>query len=93
MARASDRRSVAALDPAQATHFAVAYQPELLGGVAVLRGPAQAITAEDWDRHTLYRRNQPSNVAPVEVVAVPYATWDNRTPGEMRVWFRTASNG
>jgi DUF1680 family protein len=78
-----------ALDPAQAAAFSVDYQPELLGGVAVLRGPAQAITEDGWDSHTLYRRNRPSSVAPMSVVAVPYATWDNRAAGEMRVWFRT----
>jgi len=78
-----------ALDPAQTAAFSVSYQPDLLGGVTMLRGPAQAITEAGWDNHTLYRRNQPSSVAPVEVVAIPYAAWDNRTPGEMRVWFRT----
>ncbi len=78
------------LDPAQVADFTVEYQPDLLGGVAVLRGSAKAITEEGWDNHTLYRRNQPSGLAAMNVVAVPYATWDNRAPGEMRVWFRTA---
>jgi len=76
------------LDPAQVAGFRVEQQPEMLGGVVVLRGSAQAITEEGWDNQTLYRRNQPSSVAALDVVAVPYATWDNRTPGEMRVWFR-----
>ena len=48
------------------------------------------ITEDGWDDHTLYRRNAPSGTTAMEVVAVPYATWDNREPGEMRVWFRTA---
>ncbi|HRW50992.1 MAG TPA: glycoside hydrolase family 127 protein, partial [Caldilinea sp.] len=78
------------LDPAQVADFTVEYRPDLLGGVAVLRGPAQAITEDGWDDHTLYRRNAPSGTTAMEVVAVPYATWDNREPGEMRVWFRTA---
>ena len=78
------------LDPAQVTDFTVEYQPGLLGGVAVLHGPAQAITEEGWNDHTLYRRNLPSTTAAMDVVAVPYATWDNRASGEMRVWFRTA---
>ena len=78
------------LDPAQVAGFTVEYRPELLGGVAVLRGSAQAITEDGWDDHTLYRRNAPSGTTAMEVVAVPYATWDNREPGEMRVWFRTA---
>lgn len=78
------------LDPAQVAAFSVEYQPELLGGVSVLRGTAQAITEEGWDNHTLYRRNRPSSVETLDVVAVPYATWDNRAAGEMRVWFRAA---
>lgn len=78
------------LDPAQLAAFAVDYQPALLGGVAVLRGPGRLVSEEGWDSQTLYRRNRPSGTQPVELVAVPYATWDNRTPGEMRVWFRTA---
>ena len=57
---------------------------------AAIGSPAQAITEDGWDDHTLYRRNAPSGTTAMEVVAVPYATWDNREPGEMRVWFRTA---
>ena len=60
------------------------------GGDHHLFASAKAITEEGWDNHTLYRRNQPSGLAAMNVVAVPYATWDNRAPGEMRVWFRTA---
>jgi DUF1680 family protein len=56
----------------------------------VLRGAGRLVSEEGWDSQTLYRRNRPSGTQPVELVAVPYATWDNRTPGEMRVWFRTA---
>ena len=78
------------LDPVQVASFSVEYRPDLLGGVPVLRGPAQAITEDGWDSHTLYRRNHPSNTTALDVVAVPYATWDNREPGEMRVWFRIA---
>lgn len=76
------------IDPAQASNFAVEYRPDLLGGVTVLRGPAQIITEEGWDAHTLYRRNRPSSATGAEIVAVPYATWDNRAAGEMRVWLR-----
>jgi DUF1680 family protein len=78
-----------ALDPQQVARFTVEQRPDLLGGVAVLRGDAQVITEAGWDSQTLYRRNEPSRVQPVTITAVPYATWDNRTPGEMRVWLRT----
>ena len=61
-----------------------------LGAASFAGGSAQAITEDGWDDHTLYRRNAPSGTTAMEVVAVPYATWDNREPGEMRVWFRTA---
>ncbi|MEJ5246568.1 MAG: beta-L-arabinofuranosidase domain-containing protein [Caldilinea sp.] len=76
------------IDPAQASNFAVEHRPDLLGGVTVLRGPAQIITEEGWDAHTLYRRNRPSSTTGAEIVAIPYATWDNRAAGEMRVWLR-----
>ena len=28
---------------------------------------------------------------PVAITAVPYCVWDNRAPGEMRVWLRMAA--
>src|SRR5690606_36401084 len=37
------------LDPAQVGAFTVEYRPDLLGGVTVLRGPAQAITEDGWN--------------------------------------------
>jgi DUF1680 family protein len=78
------------LSSAQAADLNVDYRPELLGGVAVLRGVADAIDEAGWSDQLLYRRNQPSSQQQVAVTAIPYATWDNRAPGEMRVWFRTA---
>ncbi|MCB0097014.1 MAG: glycoside hydrolase family 127 protein, partial [Caldilineaceae bacterium] len=79
------------LDPAQIPTFTVEYRPELLGGVNVLRGPAAIIDQAGWDDATLYRYQQPPTTQPIEVTAVPYCVWDNREPGEMRVWFRAAS--
>ncbi|HEX5442262.1 MAG TPA: beta-L-arabinofuranosidase domain-containing protein [Pirellulales bacterium] len=52
------------------------FQPDLLGGVAVLRGEALRVTEDDDGRHT----------EPVAFQAVPYFAWDNRAPGEMVVW-------
>jgi hypothetical protein len=78
-----------ALDPNQVEHFAVEHHPDLLGGVTVLRGTGTLLQEQGWDRQTLYRRHLPSAVAPTDVLAIPYCLWDNRTPGEMRVWFRT----
>ena len=61
-------------------------QPDLLGGVAVLRGQALVEQDADWDR-ALYRA-KPAELKPAEITAVPYCVWDNREPGEMRVWVR-----
>jgi DUF1680 family protein len=76
------------LDPAALPAFTVEHHPELLGGVSVLHGPATLIDDNSWEG-VLYRRNRPSATRPIQVRAVPYCVWDNRAPGEMRVWFRT----
>jgi len=76
------------LNPDQVDQLVVEHRSDLLGGVPVLRGTGAVIQEEGWSEQALYRRNQPSTTVAREVVAVPYATWDNRAPGEMRVWFR-----
>ncbi len=63
-----------------------AFEPEMLGGVTVLRGPAARVSADGWDG-AMYR-TAPPTASPVTVTAVPYFAWDNRTPGEMLVWVR-----
>jgi len=60
--------------------------PELLGGVAVLRGEARVDNIA-WSGG-LYGPARPIERQPIAVIAVPYCVWDNRAPGEMRVWFR-----
>lgn len=65
----------------------VEHRPELLGGVTVLRGKALVDDAT-W-RGGLYAPARPIKRNPVQIVAVPYCVWDNRAPGEMRVWFRS----
>ena len=75
------------LDPSDIAHvFTAEYRPDFLGGVVVLHGQGRAIEDSGWD-DTLYR-SQPPAEKTVEVTAVPYCVWDNREPGEMRVWFR-----
>jgi DUF1680 family protein len=66
----------------------VIYQPDLLGGVSVIEGPAAMIDDASWDG-ALYGSAPPLQ-KPVAIWAVPYCVWDNREPGEMRVWLRTA---
>jgi len=63
------------------------YRADLLGGVTILRGSALALEEAGWEGR-LYRA-QADTYAPVEIVAVPYCVWDNREPGEMRVWLRS----
>ncbi len=62
------------------------YQPGFLGGVTVIHGPGVMIDDADWDG-SLYSTTKPQQKT-VEVLAVPYCVWDNRAPGEMRVWLR-----
>jgi len=64
------------------------YEPATLGGVTVLRGKAQ-VTDGAWD-HSLYATAQPVKIKTADISAVPYCVWDNRAPGEMRVWLRAA---
>jgi DUF1680 family protein len=55
------------------------HRPNLLGGVTVLHGTAM----EHDDDHSAGR--------PIPFLAVPYAVWSNRKPGEMDVWLRSAT--
>ncbi len=59
---------------------------ETLPGMTVLRGQAQRLSTEGWNG-SLYRMDAPPPVT-VPITAVPYFAWDNRAPGEMRVWLR-----
>jgi DUF1680 family protein len=77
------------LDPATVEQFTIEHRPDLLGGVTVLHGAGALIQEAGWG-DALYRRNQPSTTGPIDVLAIPYCVWDNRAPGEMRVWFRAA---
>ena len=53
------------------------HRPRLLGGVTVLTGKAAARTAGSDTLQTL------------DLLAIPYYAWDNRTGGEMAVWLPT----
>ncbi len=61
-------------------------EPDLLGGVVVLRGTAAVLVDTDWE-DTLYRP-QPPATRPYSIMAVPYYAWGNRESGPMRVWLR-----
>lgn len=65
----------------------VEFDEELLGGVAVITGEAKTLDASDWNDE-LYR-NTTVKMKSCRITAVPYYAWDNRSPGEMRVWIRS----
>ncbi len=60
------------------------FEPELLGGVVILRGEALVIEDDGWEG-LLYRTNEP-RYKQCRLMAIPYYTWANRQPGEMKVW-------
>lgn len=62
-------------------------RPDLLGGVVVVQGDGVAATEPEWSGG-LYRPAAPLQRVPI--TAVPYYAWDNRAPGEMRVWMPTS---
>ena len=64
------------------------FEPNLLGGVAVIKGRAQVNTPDDDTQ--LYRTALPTNELGREIAfaAIPYYAWANREAGQMRVWIR-----
>ena len=65
------------------------YHPDLLGGVTVLRGDALALDDGAWNGALYRAKTKADSYSPIEITAVPYYAWDNREPGEMRVWLRS----
>jgi DUF1680 family protein len=74
--------------PAAPAAWQVTHRPDLLGGVTVLQAEGQIARDGEWDDR-LYQF-QPPEQAPLALIAVPYCVWDNRAPGEMRVWLMAA---
>jgi uncharacterized protein len=62
-----------------------------LGGVVKLHVDGLLAEADDWGAR-LYRADAPARLCPQPLVAVPYAVWDNRSPGQMRVWINEAGS-
>jgi DUF1680 family protein len=69
--------------PAQAD-FHPAEANDLLGGVTILKG---RVLRETNSADKLYTEHAPAT-EPLELRAIPYYAWANRTPGEMQVWMR-----
>ncbi|RPI96507.1 MAG: glycoside hydrolase family 127 protein, partial [Chloroflexi bacterium] len=74
-----------AVDTKDIAGFTVEQRPDLLNGVAVIHGRGTVINEPTSE--SLYSPQAPS-VSEVALTAIPYCTWDNREPGEMRVWLR-----
>ncbi|SEW14593.1 glycoside hydrolase family 127 protein [Natrinema salifodinae] len=70
-----------------ASAFDAGYRDDLLGGVVTIEAGATVPELEEWDGE-LYRPAAESARHSTSVTAVPYYAWDNRAPGEMRVWLR-----
>jgi len=61
------------------------FRPQLLNGVVVVKGAAQGLSQDAKGGVAATER---------ELLAIPYAMWANRGPGEMMVWLpRTAAAG
>ena len=67
----------------RSSKLAVSFDKKL-DGAAVITGRAVRRETKDW-KDTLYRPVA-SKARPVTLKAVPYALWNNRGEGEMRVW-------
>lgn len=65
------------------------FRPDLLGGTMTLAGRALVRPVDPQWQGVLYGPAAPERAAhPVDVVAIPYALWANRTAGPMTVWIR-----
>lgn len=69
-----------------ATEMTDHFEPDMLDGVTVIRGDALVDDDTGW-AGKLYR-SWPTSLQPYAITAIPYYAWDNRQPGEMRVWLR-----
>lgn len=66
-------------------------EPDLLGGIVVLRGTAAALDVTDWE-DTLYQPHSPTTQT-TSITAIPYYAWGNREVGPMRVWIPHVEKG
>ncbi|MBO1005120.1 glycoside hydrolase family 127 protein [Pseudogracilibacillus auburnensis] len=61
------------------------FEPEILGGITVLKTTAERISESTWDEQ-LYKPVDKEQHQPITLTAIPYYAWCNREPGEMLVW-------
>lgn len=70
-----------------ATH--ATHDPDLLDGVTVVEADATVPALDGWDR-ALYRPDDETATEASDLRLVPYFAWNNREPGSMDVWVRSA---
>jgi DUF1680 family protein len=61
------------------------FDKNVLGGVSVLEGKAEAIAGKPWGNE-LYREVKPATPQAIDIRLVPYYAWANRGKSEMTVW-------
>ncbi len=65
------------------TEFKTKWEPDLLGGIVVIKGEARA-AEQDANAEKLYREADKGKKT--TVTAIPYYSWSNRKPTPMEVW-------
>lgn len=66
------------------------FEPNLLGGVVVLKGTGATLGDENWDGN-LYRPLDAAEAPAVKArsfTAIPYFAWQNRGASQMKVWLK-----
>ena len=70
-----------------AEDFTSEWKPDKLEGIVELRSPGIRETDAGWGE-TLYSGTNRIESDPAVLTWIPYYSWANRDPGEMRVWIR-----
>ncbi|HEX2944354.1 MAG TPA: beta-L-arabinofuranosidase domain-containing protein [Clostridia bacterium] len=73
------------IDPAK--NLECRFEPDFLGGAAVIEGTAFRTLQSGWE-NKLYRPLAPEEERETRFTAIPYYLWANRGQGEMLVWCR-----
>ena len=75
------------LDGVSAGDFEAQWRPDKLGGIVELESPGTLETDAGWGE-ALYSTVHVIETTPARLRWIPYYSWANRQPGEMRVWVR-----
>ena len=67
--------------------FSAEWKADKLNGIVELRSPGIRETDDGWGE-TLYSAAKRIETVPAALTWIPYYSWANREPGEMRVWIR-----